>query len=360
MAEASDRIRVLLVDDSSVYRALLRGVLEDESDIDVLAEAGNGKLALPRIRFYKPDVVLLDHEMPEMSGLEVLKHIKTDSPNTAVIMFSSHTVDGAAVTVQALEDGAVDFVTKPTAGGGSNPAEYIKRKIVPRIRHFGRYARIRADRALASAKLERSVGAGIRSASAPRSVELIAIGISTGGPAALREVFEGIKEKLAGPILIVQHMPPIFTKVLAESLSGLSGVKFVEAEEGMDLLPGTAYLAPGGRHMVLRSNGKLRIGVDDSEPVNSARPSVDVLFRSIAQSPVAPRCAAIIMTGMGDDGYQGMKALKARGAYLLAQSEESCLVFGMPQKPVTEGLVDEVHNLEGLRMRIQALLAGGV
>lgn len=343
------KITVLVVDDSSIYRQLLRDVLSKDPNIEVVSYAVNGRLALPRVKHYRPNIIILDQEMPEMTGLEFLKVIKKDYPDIGVIMFSSHTQEGAKITISALENGALDFVTKPEFSKDNDPEDYIKSKLLPKIKELAYSKKSEAPKSQSfsySKNLAR-----------PGSCEVCAIGISTGGPSALRVLFSHLKKELKGSILIVQHMPPIFTRQLAESLDMVTKLKVVESADGMKITPNTAYVAQGGFHLKAARNaaGEPILKHSDEPPEVSCKPSANVLFRSVASVYAAKSCG-VIMTGMGNDGYEGLKVMNASASYLIAQSEASCLVYGMPQKPTTEKLVTESLNIEEIAEKIEYLL----
>ncbi len=355
--EKNNKIRVMIVDDSTVTRSLLRAVLTEDPDIEVVAQAVNGKLALPRVNYYKPELIILDNEMPEMTGLETLEVLRKDHPEVGVIMFSSHTIEGARVTIQALELGALDFVTKPHEGDG-DAKEYIKNKLIALIKIISRKRRTGGIRVPSEEKRTTIVTppAETVAARANGSYEVVGLGISTGGPAALRELLPAIPGKMHGAILVVQHMPPLFTKQLAESLNQITDLEVVEAVDGMPVQNGYVYIAPGGKHMIVSSeSGRYLIRVTDTEPVANCKPSVNVLFKSIAEV-YGRSAAAVIMTGMGNDGTEGMRLLKQKGSYLFAQNEASSLVYGMPAHPVKEGLLSESLDIQGIAGRIQELL----
>lgn len=348
-------IKVMVVDDSTVMRTMLRNTLQEDTDIEVVAQAVNGKLALPRVSYYAPEIMILDNEMPEMTGLELLEILRKENPEVGVIMFSSHTVEGAKVTIEALNLGALDFVTKPGADDG-DPKDYIKRKLVTMIKSIVRDRRKHAEPVPTPAPkivqkpvvVSPPIGRGM--------VDAVAIGISTGGPAALRELSKMIKNRLHGSIFIVQHMPPIFTKQMANSLNEDSPMDVVEGADGMTVQGGYAYIAPGGKHMIVeQKEGVPRIKILDTEPELNCKPSVNVLFRSVA-AVYGKRAAAFIMTGMGNDGYEGIKVMKQTGSPLFAQTEDSCLVYGMPAGPTKDGLVDESLDIQGIAVKIQTLL----
>lgn len=346
------KIQVLIVDDSEVYRLFLREALSKEEDIEIVSLASNGRLALPRVNHYKPDIVLLDYEMPEMDGLTAIPEIKRLSPSSRIIMFSAHTTKGARLTLQALQLGADDFVTKPAGALGGGVADDVRAKLLERIRAFA------ANRAQ---KIEQPVAPHVvrppAQVTSVRRLRYCLIGISTGGPPALRRLFKLIPGSIRGSILVVQHMPPLFTAQLAESLNDDSQLKILEAKGGESVQPGTVYIAPGGRQMriVEKLGGAASIIVEDSDPAELCKPSVNILFNSAAEF-CANESLAVIMTGMGEDGYLGMRNLSQKGAYLMAQSAGDCVIFGMPAKPVRDGIVQEVHNVEGLAARISEYL----
>ncbi|MCB1192049.1 MAG: chemotaxis-specific protein-glutamate methyltransferase CheB [Leptospiraceae bacterium] len=345
------KISVLVVDDSSIYRQLLRDVLSKDSEIEVVSYAVNGRLALPRVKHYKPNIIILDQEMPEMTGLEFLKVVKKDYPDIGVIMFSSHTQEGAKITISALENGALDFVTKPEFSKDKDPEDYIKSKLIPKIKELAYSKKIVPVKSrIASTSLSAKVAR-------PGGYDVCAIGISTGGPSALRLLFGQLKRKLKGSILIVQHMPPIFTRQLAESLDIVTELKVMESIDGLKIEPNTAYIAQGGFHLKVAVNVAQErvLRHSDEPPEVSCKPSVNVLFRSIANVYGGKSCG-VIMTGMGNDGHEGMKVMNNHGSYLIAQSEASCLVYGMPQKPTVENLVSESLSIEEIAQKIEFLL----
>lgn len=364
----NSKISVLIVDDSVTYRQFLRDALSTDDRIDVVSIASNGLLALPRVRHYKPDFIILDHEMPELTGIETLKEIQKIHPDSKVIMFSSHTTEGARVTIQALNNGAVAFVTKPNSSGES-PVTYIQRELLTLILEIAAQEESKQEKSqlkkeevvqtatkakvAKSAKVDRHT---LQASALPANFDVAAIGISTGGPVALRTLFKHLPLTLRGSLLIVQHMPPMFTKQMADSLKSESGINTVEATNGMKIESATAYIAPGGFHMAVtkRDDGNY-IQVLDTEPVNSCKPSVDVLFESVA-NVYNRKAVGIIMTGMGYDGYQGMIKMKAQQSYLIGQNKESCLVFGMPLRPTEEGLIQESLSIEDIAQRIRYLL----
>ncbi len=338
--ENAEKITVLIVDDSPVQRALLRTTLGDEADITVVSHAVNGRLALPRVRHFRPEVIVLDQEMPEMNGLETLRVLRQEFPDTAVIMYCSPTTESARVTMQALQLGAADFVTKPSANGSEKAHHYIRSVLVPRIRALQR--REIPLRGPAQAPAAFSGGA----------FDICAIGISTGGPQILREMFSGL-DRLSGSVVVAQHMPAGFTGQLAATLNEVSGLQVREVLERTRLEPGCAYVAPGGAHMEIVREGESYFAVlNDGPPELNCKPSVNVLFRSVAKC-AGRRAVGVIMTGMGYDGYEGMRTMREAGCHLIAQSAASCLVYGMPARPTEEGIVHEVLDPAGIVNRIK-------
>ncbi|MCE9598125.1 MAG: chemotaxis-specific protein-glutamate methyltransferase CheB [Spirochaetia bacterium] len=343
----TERISVMIVDDSSMYRELLRAALSEDRRIEVIAQAVNGKLAIPRVKHYKPNFIILDQEMPEMTGLETLRQIRQLAPETRVIMFCSPSREGADVALTALHEGAVDFVTKPNSDNLKPFAQYVRDTIIEKIVHL----------AHSNPRITPVAPAVLPRRSPVQSYKLCGIGISTGGPVALRQLFSTLSPRIKGPILIVQHMPPIFTKQFAESLDRIGTLRVKEAAHGDALVAGTAYIAPGGKQTrVIQTAGVLKLEVTDDPPLYNCRPSVNVLFSSMAALPGVRESIAVIMTGMGNDGYEGMKALRQGGAMLMAQSQKSCLIYGMPSQPTEEGLIDETGDVEHISRRINALM----
>jgi len=347
------KIRIIVVDDSVVYRNMIHKVLSEDPDIEIVSQASNGKLAIPRIKHYRPDFVLLDQEMPEMTGLELLEYMRNEFPEVGVLMFSSKTVEGAKVTLKALELGALDFVTKPQFTEDGNIKEYIRETVVEKLKGLKGFRR--PAKKVTGAKIDLpSATKAVRAVTG--SCEVCAIGISTGGPQALRELIPLINKNVNGSVFIVQHMPAIFTAQLADSLNVISGLKVVEASNGMRVEKGVVYIAPGGKHMIVeRKSDAVYTRLLEDPPELSCKPSVNYLFRSVAEAYGA-RAGAVVMTGMGSDGAAGMKVLSEKGAYCFCQDEKSSLIFGMPAIPVKEGTAMEVLDIQGIAKRIEYLL----
>jgi len=347
-------IKALVVDDTIVYRKIVGDALKQMPGIEVVGTANNGKIALSKIKTLKPDLMTLDIEMPEMNGIELLQELqKMDSP-PLVIMVSTLTHQGGALTLQALELGAFDVLPKPEDGKMAENMLKVKKTLEPIVRHVKRHkfgiidppARPQPtvpspDRV--TPKPAKPKPAGIRSKS-----EIIGIGISTGGPNALTKMIPMLPKDLKVPVLIVQHMPPVFTASLADSLNKKSALEVIEAKDGDIIEPGKVFIAPGGKQMkiVAGADGLTRkIKITDDPPENSCKPSADYLFRSIAQHYVG-RATGVIMTGMGSDGSKGLVQMKNNGSFIIAQDEKTCTVYGMPKEPIESGIVDIIAPLE--------------
>lgn len=340
------KFRILVVDDSVVIRKIVSEELTLDPALEVVGTAANGKIALARIPQVNPDLVILDIEMPEMDGLAALKEIRKHYPRLPVIMFSSLTERGAAATLDALALGATDYFTKPNSSGGLEASrQVIREELIPEIKTLcGRTA---TPRFTVPAPPPSSAGSGARPA-----VGVVAIAASTGGPNALAEVFGALPADLPVPVVIVQHMPPMFTRLLAERLSVQFAVKVQEALAGEPLKPGKAWIAPGDHHLIVVRHGtEVRMLLHQDPPENSCRPAADVLFRSVAQT-FGPSALAVVMTGMGQDGLRGCEAIRAAGGQILAQDEATSVVWGMPGYVVKAGLADKVVPLAHLAPEI--------
>lgn len=348
-------IKVLIVDDSALMRALLTEIIGGAPDIEVVGAAPDPIVAREMIKALNPDVLTLDVEMPKMDGLEFLSRLMRLRP-MPVVMISSHTARGSEVTLQALETGAFDFVTKPqaeSAGALAGYGEEVRDKIRAAYHARGRFAVPRTAPAARPAAARASAGSGFSQRLLNRHV--IAIGASTGGTEAIREVLVRLPAEIP-PIVMVQHMPESFTPSFARRLDGLAALQVVEAQGGERLRPGTAYLAPGHSHLLIkREGGGYSSQLSASEPVNRHRPAVDVLFRSVAEV-AGPDATAIILTGMGKDGALGMLAMRQAGAWTIGQDEASCVVYGMPREAAAVGAVAEVAALDDIAGRLLAHL----
>ena len=355
-------LRVLVVDDTVVYRKVVSDILEDLPDVKVVGVAHNGKIAMSKLATLQPDILTLDIEMPEMNGLEVLAQMRKEAPNVGAIVLSTLTQRGGDMTIKALDLGAFDFIPKPETGSMEQSKEEVKKAIVPMLKAFARRKEIRhilmgkkcsgtagwiKERGAAPFESIADRMSAIRSAGRSKS-EIVGIGISTGGPNALAQMLPKLPADLNVPVLIVQHMPPVFTQSLAKSLDARCSLTVKEATDGESLEPNKILIAPGGKHMkvVAGLDGKTRIvRVSDDPPENSCRPSVDYLFRSIAYLYVG-RATGVIMTGMGSDGTKGLQLMKKNGAAVIAQDEASCVVYGMPREAVDADVVDVIAPLD--------------
>jgi two-component system chemotaxis response regulator CheB len=332
------KIRVLVVDDAVVFRRMVADELSADPAIEVVGTAANGRIALAKLPQVNPDLVILDVEMPELDGLATLREIRKTHPRLPVIMFSALTERGAAATLDALALGATDYFAKPTGAGGLDGSlQVIRDELIPEIKALcGRAAAVPAV-AVAPAPPPPARGAG--------RIEVIAIGTSTGGPNALADLFAGLPADLPVPVVIVQHMPPMFTRLLAERLSAQSALRVEEGRSGGVLRPGHAWIAPGGHHMVVARDGAAaRVLLHQDPPENSCRPAADVLFRSVAQA-FGPAALAVVLTGMGQDGLRGCEAIRAAGGQVIAQDEATSVVWGMPGFVAKAGLADKVMPL---------------
>jgi len=338
--QPGQKIRVLVVDDSVVIRRLVCHALEEDPGIDVVGVAANGRIALSRIPQVNPDVITLDVEMPEMDGLEMLRVLRRQDRATPVVMFSTITERGAAATFEALSLGADDYVTKASNAGSLDVSlANLRHELVPKIRQFFEIGRADTERPQAA---KTAVVASVTVHSERRAV---AIGVSTGGPAALAKIIPQFPAGFPLPVFIVQHMPPLFTQLLAERLDSLTPLSVREGADGEAPAPGHIYVAPGDRHMRLANSAHgPTIALDQGPPLNSCRPAADALFSSLAEV-YGPAVVAAVLTGMGHDGMIGSQQLAARGAYVLAQDEASSVVWGMPGAVVGAGVANEVLPL---------------
>ncbi len=340
-------IRILIVDDSVVIRRVLADILDADPDIEVAGTASNGRIALERIAALQPDLVTMDIEMPEMDGLTAVRELRRTDRRTPVIMFSTLTERGASATLDALAGGANDYVTKPVSSGSPIAAmERVREDLLPRIKALVG----RSEPAPTRASTAPTAGPNPplrRRSNASTPVQVIAIGCSTGGPNALETLLTSLPDDLPVPIVVVQHMPPLFTRLLAERLDTKTGLRIREAEPGMRLGAGDVMIAPGDHHMVLHQSlsGTVEVVLDQSPPEHSCRPAVDVLFRSVA-AVYGSRALGVVLTGMGQDGMLGARELVAAGADVIAQDEATSVVWGMPGAVVRDGLASAVLPLE--------------
>ncbi|CNI44565.1 protein-glutamate methylesterase/protein-glutamine glutaminase [Yersinia vastinensis] len=342
-----NKIRVLCVDDSALIRSIMSDIVNQQPDMEMVATAPDPIIARDLIKRFNPDVLTLDVEMPRMDGLDFLERLMRLRP-MPVIMVSSLTGKGSEITLSALEIGAVDFVTKPQMGLKDGMMQYVE-IIAEKIRMASKVQVKRSDRQAHAPKTLSIPLVG--------SEKIIAIGSSTGGTEALRQVLIPMPLTCPG-IVIAQHMPPGFTRSFAARLNTLCQIAVKEGEDGDRVLPGHAYIAPGDLHMeLIRSGANYHIKLNKLPPVNRHRPSVDVLFRSVAKS-AGKNAVGAILTGMGSDGAQGLLEMRKSGAHTLAQSEKSCVVFGMPREAITAGAACEVVDLEDISQHILSNVVG--
>jgi len=367
------KLKVLIADDSVLFRRVLTEVLSSFPDVEVVGSAGTGKLTVERVCSLRPDLLTLDMEMPQMGGLEVLDALRGSGDTVEVIVVSALTKQGGRLTMQALEKGAFDFITKPEGRDPEANKEAIKRELAPRLRALAHRLEIRSilknrpapqEKPAESAKpapanLE-DVSTRMARLAAPSKPELVLIGVSTGGPQTLSRILPDIPATIGLPLLIVQHMPPVFTQSLAESLAARCAIRVKEAAHEEIIAPNTAYIAPGGRQMRLAPGpeGKKMLQITDDPPENNCRPAVDYLFRSAANH-FPGQSLAVILTGMGSDGLLGLRLLKRHGCYVIAQDEATCVVYGMPKAAVDAGIADAVLPAETIAGRITATVRGG-
>jgi len=360
-------IRVMVVDDSALVRRIASDILSSDPEIVIAATAANAEFALLKLERERPDVITLDLEMPGMGGLEAIRRIMIARP-TPIIVMSAHAQKGAELTLAALEAGAVDFVLKPSNSlSGGIPA--IARELIAKVRDAARI--VLQPSAGPGIPLEGSSGgeaaaapvsapiAAPAASSAVNGCDLVAIGTSTGGPVALKTVLTQLPGDFPVGILVVQHMPPVFTKAFADRLDQCCAVRVKEAENGDAVLPGRVLIAPGNWHMtVSRSGAESRVLLTQGDAVNGHRPSIDVLMRSVARE-YSSRGVGVIMTGMGRDGAEGLRELRARGGYVIAQDRSSSVIFGMNKEVVQNGDAHEVVPVNAIALRLLACARNG-
>jgi two-component system chemotaxis response regulator CheB len=356
------RIKVLVVDDSTVIRRVITQSLQSDPDFEVVGYAANGVAALQMAADLKPDAITLDIEMPEMDGLTTIKRLREAGSQACVIMCSTLTTRGATAAIDALLLGANDYVTKPSNTGPMDSAQtMLHDELIPKIKQFFELRKpaamprsvpmapppaVPAAAHAPSRVAARGPAAALFTMAAERKI--VAIGVSTGGPTALMEIVPQFPVPFPLPVVIVQHMPPLFTKLLAERLQAQTKLEVVEATNGLALKAGRIIIAPGDYHMRLhRSGPEVVVQLDQGPKENSCRPAVDVLFRSVAEV-YSGGAVGVILTGMGQDGLLGVQQLKPKGAYIIAQDQGSSVVWGMPGAVVEAGLADSVLGLRAV------------
>ena len=368
-----NKLKILVVDDTVTYRKILSKVIESFKDTELLGTAANGKIALAKIKLKPPDLVLLDFHMPELNGMETLQRIKQLCPHIDVIMISGTTQEQAHLTMRALEAGALEFIPKPVQDSitlSINELTQSLRRLIPIVqtRKYSRQIKaitsanrqktlsLRRDKTVTPPKRPlkiRPFPLHTRSA----KIDVIAIGVSTGGPNALQEIIPRLRPPPRVPILAVQHMPPLFTNSLAMRLNNEACLRVVEAQNNQAVEKGVMYIAPGGRHMVVKADKFKNIFINllDSKPVNSCRPAVDVLFDSIAKL-YRGNVLTVILTGMGSDGAKGVATIRNQGGYSIVQDEKTSVVWGMPGTVAENNQADEIIPLPKIADRIMKLI----
>jgi two-component system, chemotaxis family, protein-glutamate methylesterase/glutaminase len=362
------KIRVLIVEDSSVLRGLLSRWLSAESDIEIVGAAIDGRQGVEKAKELTPDVVLLDIEMPIMDGMTALPEILKVAPRARIIMASTLTRRGGETTIKALSAGASDYLAKPQAMQLAGADDY-KRDLLMKVRMLGARAvrgyqpgDVKPNQPSARSTTQNEAVPKPLSplrAVTPKSLpKVVVIGASTGGPEALRVVVSGLHGRVTVPVLITQHMPALFTKILAEHLCKQTGASVVEAEDGMEARAGCFYIAPGSHHMTLsQSSNVIRIELNSNPPENYCRPAVDPLFRSAA-AVLGDRALGVVLTGMGHDGREGARAMVAKGALMIVQDEDTSVVWGMPGSIVRAGISTTSKSLDDIAPAIISVLRG--
>lgn len=355
-------IKVLIVDDSVTIRRVLSDALSDEPGFEVVGMVSDGKYALEKIRELNPDVVTLDVEMPIMNGLETIEEIRKHYTRLPVVMLSSRTEVGSHITLQALLRGASDYVLKPSQTGNSQSAiQTLRRDLIPKLRSLFDPSGAPVVKPARSVEMIKPTAPPVpttqRVVSRPteRRADVLVIGSSTGGPNALKTMLAKLPADFPLPILIAQHMPPVFTTSLANSLDDLCKLQVSEGTHGEEVCAKHIYLAPGGSHMVVEKKGtQMCVGINQDPPENSCRPAVDVLFRSAAKA-YGDRVLAVVLTGMGQDGMLGCEAIKRAGGKVIVQDQATSVVWGMPGAVANAGIADQVLPLEKIADEITML-----
>lgn len=373
-------MRVLVADDSVLFRRLIADVLATIPGVEIVGSASNGKIALQKVKELAPDLLTLDIEMPELDGVGVLDALlRQGSRKVEVLVVSSVSPRAGDLTMRAMEKGAFDFVSKPEASDSDQARRALLADLSPRIRAIAHRLEVRSilgRRQLQELSIEHApvadsevtqegtsldgVARRMQRLSHPTKPEMVLIGVSTGGPQALSQLLPALPRDLGVPIVIVQHMPPVFTKSLADSLASKCVLPVVEASHGEAIIPNAVYIAPGGRQMRMEANsdGRPVVNLSDDPPENNCRPAVDCLFRSVANR-FPGRSMAVILTGMGNDGTLGLRLLKRHGCYAIAQDEASCVVYGMPKSVVDAGLADAILPLNVIAQQVVATVREG-
>lgn len=357
------KIRVLVVDDAVVVRKIVTDSLSSDPDIEIAGIAANGRIALQKIPQVNPDIITLDIEMPEMDGLQTLVEVRKIYPKLPIIMFSTLTERGGAKTLEALSLGATDYVTKPAnVGSVSIAMQRVREELIPKVKYF--CADKIGSKPPSNLVPAKSFTSPITTYRVPnlvstQRIDILAIGVSTGGPNALAELLPVLPKNFPIPIVIVQHMPPYFTKLLADRLTSKSQITIHEGAPGDVLVAGQGWIAPGNFHMYLeQGNSGMTIKTNQDPQENSCRPAVDVLFRSVAKN-YGPRALAVVLTGMGQDGLLGGQHIKDAGGQIFVQDEQSSVVWGMPGFVAKAGIADKILPLNQMGAEIIKALKVG-
>jgi two-component system, chemotaxis family, protein-glutamate methylesterase/glutaminase len=351
-----EQIRVMVVDDSVVVRKIVTDVLSEDPMINVVGTAPNGRLAVAKLEQLKPDLVTMDIEMPEMNGIEAVRAIRATRSRVPIIMFSTLTERGASATLDALSAGANDYVTKPAnVGSVAQSMESVRQQLVPKIKALtGRP--MTSSLAAAPVAAPVAVRPPVARTAAPKEPAVLVIGSSTGGPEALTKVLPLLPASLPVPVLLVQHMPPVFTRQFAQRLDRLCPLTVVEATDGTPLTPGTVHIAPGDFHLTIGTSGAARrTALNQAPPENFCRPAVDVLFRS-AVAAYGGAVLGVVLTGMGSDGRIGAGQIRDAGGTVVVQDQATSVVWGMPGAVAQAGFADEVLPLGRVAEAITRLL----
>lgn len=354
-------LKALVVDDSVIFQKIISEVLRGIPGVGEVSVAGTGTEGLAMVGSVKPDVVFLDLHLPDMDGMEVLVHIKNRYAGTRVVIVSGLSSEGAALTVKALSRGAQQFISKPSGAGFQESVTKLTSELEPVIKTVTLQMNL-DNRVNTPQPLIRPRVAPTPQPAAPapargrQSYWVVGLAVSTGGPEALTHVIPRLPANFPLPVVMVQHMPPLFTQSLAQSLDKKSQVPVTEAQAGDVLQPGHVYIAPGGKHMVIREvGGRPVVALNEDPPEQSVRPAADVLFRSLSTYPGGNSVLSVVMTGMGEDGLAGLKLLNASGTYCLTQTEDTCVVYGMPRAVDNAGLSNEKVPLNKIAERMTTL-----
>lgn len=361
-------LRVLVVDDSALYRKVVRDVLASAPDLEVVGTASNGVLALTQVQALRPDVVTLDLEMPQLDGIGVLRKLAGRPDAPLAIMVSAFTAKGAESTTSALQEGAFDFILKPTTSSMDESVQQLRRDLLPKLQACRAKAASRLSKQVTKARPaaaptappKRRTATPSRQLPKPRP-DIVAIAVSTGGPQALTRLLPSVPRTFPCPIVMVQHMPPMFTASLAADLNRRCPLEVVEGEPGTAVKKGRIIIAPGGKQMRLKTNdaGDAVVEITNDPPERNCKPAADYLFRSVA-SLYGGKSLGVVLTGMGDDGALGSQAIKDTGGSIIAQDEASCIVYGMPKAVVDAGLADAVAPLDRIAQKMTTAAEGRV